>query len=90
MGFSFATSTKQVLEQVVREPRFRALTTIPTIAPMEIGLVFAAFALFGLSSSLYLSSSIPWLAMAAMNSFAIYASFTPLHDATHRTASGNR
>ncbi|MFK7914631.1 MAG: fatty acid desaturase, partial [Pseudomonadales bacterium] len=47
-------------------------------------------ALFGLSSSLYLSSSIPWLAMAAMNSFAIYASFTPLHDATHRTASGNR
>lgn len=90
MGFSFTTSTKEVLEQVVREPRFRALTTIPTIAPMEIGLILAAFVLFGLSSSLYLSGSIPWLVMVALSSFAIYTSFTPLHDATHRTVSSNR
>lgn len=90
MGFSFTTSTKEVLEQLVREPRFRALTTIPTIAPMEIGLILAAFVLFGLSTSLYLSGSIPWLMMTALSSFAIYASFTPLHDATHRTVSSNR
>lgn len=90
MGFSFTTSTKEVLEQVVREPRFRALTTIPTIAPMEIGLILAAFVLFGLSTSLYLNGSIPWLVMVTLSSFAIYASFTPLHDATHRTVSSNR
>ena len=80
MGFSFTTSTKEVLEQVVREPRFRALTIIPVFAPMEIGLIFAAFSLFGLSSTLYLTAVISWLPMAALNSFAIYASFTPLHD----------
>lgn len=90
MGFSFTTSTKEILEQVVREPRFRALTTIPVVAPMEIGLILAAFALFGLSTSLYLNGSIPWLVMVGLSSFAIYASFTPLHDATHRTVSSNR
>jgi vanillate O-demethylase ferredoxin subunit len=90
MGFSFTTSTKEVLEQVVREPRFRALTTIPLFAPMEIGLVCGAFGLFALSSHLYMSGAIHWLAMMAMNSFAVYASFTPLHDATHRTVSRNR
>lgn len=90
MGFSFTTSTKEVLEQVVREPRFRALTTIPIFAPMEIGLVVAAFTLFGISSLLYLNQSIGWLMMTALNSLAIYASFTPLHDATHRTVSSNR
>lgn len=90
MGFSFTSSTKEVLEQVVRQPRFRALTTIPIIAPMEIGLILAAFVLFGLSASLYLSGSIPWLVMVILSSFAIYASFTPLHDATHRTVSSNR
>lgn len=90
MSFTFATSTKEVLEQVVREPRFRAITTIPLLAPMEIGLVVAVFALFGVTSVLYLNGSIHWLPMIAINSFAVYASFTPLHDATHRTVSSNR
>ena len=47
MSFSFSASTQEVLEQVVREPRFRALTKLPLFAPMEIGLGFAAFGLFG-------------------------------------------
>ena len=90
MGFSFTSSTKAVLEQVVREPRFRTLTTIPLFAPMEIGLIVAAFGLFGTSSYLYLGGDLPWFVMTALNSLAIYASFTPLHDSTHRTLSSNR
>lgn len=90
MGFSFATSTKEVLEQVVREPRFRALTTIPLVAPMEIGLVVGVFVLFTASSYLYLTGALHWLPMTVLNTFAVYASFTPLHDATHRTVSCNR
>ena len=40
MAMSFSTASREVLEQVVREPRFRALTQIPLLAPMEIGLVW--------------------------------------------------
>ena len=90
MSFSFSTSTKEVLEQVVREPRFRELTQLPILAPMEIGLGLAAFGLFAAGTWLYLTDAIPFLLMLLINSFAVYASFTPLHDATHRTVSRNR
>lgn len=90
MGFTFTTSAREVLEQVVREPRFRALTTIPLLAPMQIGLVLGAFALFALSSYAWLNGALPWWGMTLLNAFAVYASFTPLHDATHRTVSCNR
>jgi len=90
MSFSFSASTQEVLEQVVREPRFRALTKLPLFAPMEIGLGLAAFGLFGVGTWLYLFGHVPFLVMLAINSFAVYASFTPLHDATHRTVSCNR
>ena len=90
MSFSFSASTKEVLEQVVREPRFRELTQLPILAPMEIGLGLAAFGLFAAGTWLYLTGAIPFLLMLVINSFAVYASFTPLHDATHRTVSRNR
>jgi ferredoxin-NADP reductase/fatty acid desaturase len=90
MTFSFSTTTREVLEQVVREPRFQELTRLPLLAPMEIGLGIAAFALFGMGCWLYLSGEINFLIMLFINSIAIYASFTPLHDATHRSVSRNR
>lgn len=90
MGFAFSTSTREVLEQVVRDPRFRPLTTIPLVAPMEIGLILLAFALFALGTAGFLSGILPWPAMILINAFAVYLSFTPLHDATHRSLSGNR
>jgi vanillate O-demethylase ferredoxin subunit len=90
MVFSFNQTTHEVLEQVVREPRFQTLTKLPVLAPMEIGLGLFAFALFGTGTALYLSGYIHILLMLVINSFAIYASFTPLHDATHRSVSSNR
>jgi len=90
LGFSFTSSSREVLEQVVQDPRFRSLTTIPLFAPMEIGLVVGAFLLFGLSSYFYLAGDLGWFWMTGLNSLAVYASFTPLHDATHRTVSRNR
>jgi vanillate O-demethylase ferredoxin subunit len=90
MGFSFAPSAREVLEQVVREPRFRELTRIPLIAPLEIGLMLGAYGLFGLGCYLYLRGAIGMPVALLINTFAIYASFTPLHDATHRTVSSHR
>ncbi|MEH6638691.1 MAG: fatty acid desaturase [Porticoccaceae bacterium] len=90
MAFTFSTTTREVLEQVVREPRFQELTKLPLLAPMEIGLGIAAFTLFGTGSWLYLSGEINFLLMLLINSTAVYVSFTPLHDATHRSVSRNR
>ncbi len=90
MSFAFTASTREVLEQVVRQPRFRELTTIPTFAFQEIGIIVGAFATFALATTLYLQGAIPWILLLPINATAIYASFTPLHDATHRTVSGNR
>ena len=90
MTFSFNTSTREILEQVVREPRFKELTQLPVWAPMEIALGVGAFSLFYLGTSLYLTGHIHFLVMLLINSAAIYASFTPLHDATHRSVSSHR
>jgi vanillate O-demethylase ferredoxin subunit len=90
MSFAFAASTREVLEQVVRQPRFRELTTIPKFALQEIGLIIAVWGVFAASTTLYLQGTLPWALMIPINAAAIYASFTPLHDATHRTVSGSR
>ena len=58
MAFTFSASTREVLEQVVREPRFRELTTIPLIAPMQIGLIALAYSAFFASTYSYLQGSL--------------------------------
>lgn len=90
MSFTFSTSTREILEQVVREPRMRAMTTIPVFAPQTIGLIFAVYILFATSSYLYISGDLHPALMIIINGIAIYGAFTPLHDATHRSVSGNR
>jgi len=90
MTFSFNPPTREILEQVVREPRFKQLTRLPVWAPMEIALGVGAFSLFYLGTSLYLAGHINFLVMLLINSVAVYASFTPLHDATHRSVSSHR
>lgn len=90
MVFSFNKTTREVLEQIVREPRFQELTKLPVFAPMEIALAVTAFTAFFTGSWLYLAGEINFLLMLLINSIAIYASFTPLHDATHRAVSSNR
>lgn len=90
MAFSFNSNVRDQLEQMVSNPQFKVLTQLPLVAPMEIGLGLVAYALFISSTWLYLDGSIPLLAMWLVSSFAVYLSFTPLHDATHRTVSRHR
>lgn len=90
MTISFEAEPRQVLEAVVQEPGFQALTRIPLFAPMEIGLVLAAYGMFGLSAWLYLLDHIPIALAWLLSGVAIYMAFTPLHDATHRSLSSNR
>ena len=89
MGFEFSTLSKEVLEQVVRDPRVKQLATIPVFAPVTILLLSFSYALFFVSSYFYLSGQLPLLVMIIVNGIAAYIAFTPLHDATHRTVSSN-
>lgn len=89
MGFSFSVSTREVLEQVVRDPRAKVFTTIPVFSPITIGLLLLSYGFFFGVSYLYLLGELPLISMILINGFAVYVAFTPLHDATHRTASGS-
>lgn len=90
MAYAFPNYAREVLEQVVREPRFRELTTIPTFAPQSIGLVLFMLTGFAISTYLYMNGQIHWGLATAVNGLMAYTSFTILHDATHRAVSGNR
>lgn len=90
MVFNFATSTREVLEQVVREPRFRVLSTPPLVSLHQVSLIALVYLVFGLSTWAWVAGYLHWLPMIVINSVVIYFSFTPLHDATHRSVSSNR
>ena len=59
MSISFEAAPRAVLEDVVQEREFQALTQIPVLAAMELGLVAAAFGLFAASSYFYLLGQLP-------------------------------
>jgi vanillate O-demethylase ferredoxin subunit len=82
-------SVRQVLAQVVQDPRYREVAHKPAISWPHIGLVALAYGTFAASTWAYLAGNLPFLAMLVLNQFAIYVSFTPLHDAVHESASGN-
>jgi ferredoxin-NADP reductase/fatty acid desaturase len=85
----FPTADLAILEQVVSEPRFRGLTTVPRFAVAEIGIVAASYATLVVGSASWLSGVVPYPVVLLLHTLAIYAIFTPLHDATHRSASSD-
>ena len=54
MAFTFQSSARGQLEQMVLDDRFKLLTQLPLFAPMEIGLGLFAYLLFFASTGLYL------------------------------------
>ena len=83
-------SVRQVLAAVVADPQYPALARRPVWSWPHIGLVVMAYGVFVTSTWAYLSGHIPLLLMMVLNQFAIYTSFTPLHDAVHEAASRNQ
>ncbi len=79
-------SVRQVLAMVVADPQYPGLARRPVLSWPHLGLVVLAYSVFITSSWAYLTGHIPFLAMLALNQFAIYTSFTPLHDAVHEAA----
>lgn len=82
----FPRPSLELMEQVARDPRFRALTTIPLLAPPTALVLLAAYLLYGTSIALYFAGA-PYLLVLPLGAIAVYWSFTPLHDSVHRAVS---
>lgn len=89
MAMTQNPAAREVLNQVVKDPRYADVMRIPLLAWQQFSLVAASLGLFGLATWGYLTGQIPlWLAMP-VNLLAVYIAFTPLHDASHRAVSSS-
>lgn len=82
-------SVRQVLAQVVQDPEYPEVARKLVVSWPHVGLVALAYGAFAASTGAYLAGSLPFVVMVVVNQFAIYVSFTPLHDAVHESASSN-
>lgn len=87
---SYPEAERQVLRGIVSSPSFRRITSLPVFAWQEILLIAGCYAALAASCTLYLSGGVPYLLAMVINALAIYAIFTPLHDATHGSLSSHR
>ncbi len=82
-------AVREVLAQIVADPRYPDVTRVPVFSAFQIGLVVLAYGGCALGALGYLNGQLPlWVAMPLI-AFSVYLSFTPLHDAVHRAASSN-
>lgn len=89
MSMTRNPAARDVLNQIVMDPRYAEVTRVPVFSIPQIMLSGVAFGLFALATVGYLGGSVPlWLAML-VNIVAVYLAFTPLHDASHRAVSKN-
>ena len=89
MAISANATCREVLSQIVHDPDYRKIAALPMVSWEQVAVVAFAYGAFAASSIAYLYGILPWPLMLLINAIAIYASFTPLHDATHRSASRN-
>ncbi|MEM8785164.1 MAG: fatty acid desaturase [Pseudomonadota bacterium] len=81
---------REVTSQIVHDPQYKKIAALPLISWDQIAIIVGAYTVFTLSAVGWLYGYLPWLVSALISGVAIYASFTPLHDATHRALSRNR
>lgn len=69
---------------------FKKLIQKPQVAWPTVFLLFAAFVIFGVSTSAYVAGRLPLFWAMLFNTIAIYMAFPVAHDATHSAVSTNR
>lgn len=89
MAITQDAQARAVLAQLTQDPKLRALETLPLLLSANLALTLGVWALFGLSTAAYLSGWLPGWITIPISAIAIYAAFTPLHDATHRAVSSH-
>lgn len=86
---TFPAEDLQILQQIVSEPRFRAITSPPKFAVPELAVLFGSYLVFAGSATAFVLGLIPYWLMLILSATAIFTVFTPLHDAGHGSASSD-
>lgn len=89
MPITADAQAREVLTRLTDDPALKTLEALPLVPPVNLGLTLGVWALFLASSAAYLTGWLPLAATIPLSALAIYASFTPLHDATHRAVSSH-
>ena len=80
---------REVINQVVNDPHYRSVSTVPLISYVQLGLLFFTLSLiFGGIYLAFIGVTL-WIVYPILI-FGFYTSFTTLHDATHRALSSNK
>lgn len=90
MSQSYPMTEQALLGRIVDHPAFRRLLDLPLIPWQVLSIVILSYTVIIGGAALYLQGSLPYLLVLLASAFAIYAVFTPLHDATHMAVSRNR
>ncbi len=89
MAITSDSAARDVLSRITADPGLESLESLPVIPPVNLGLTLGVWAVFLGSSAAYLQGWLPLPVTVVLSAVAIYASFTPLHDATHRAVSSS-
>lgn len=87
---AYPAEDRELIGQIVAAPAIQRILALPTFAWQEIGMVAGVYVALILSTTLALSGNLPLWAAMTINAIAIYAAFTPFHDAAHSSVSRDR
>lgn len=89
MALTRNLDAREVLNQIVGDPRYAEVMRVPLFSAPQIVLSALALGLFGGASAAAVLHLIPLWAAMIFNFVAVYLAFTPLHDASHRAVSSS-
>lgn len=82
-----AVDQRKLLKVVRGSSEISDIFEVPILSIPTLVILIASFGAFGATTYLYLNGDLHPLAVIVINSCLIYFSFTPLHEATHRSFS---
>ena len=89
MAMTRNIAVRDVLQQIVNDPRYAEVMRVPLISLPQWALSVVSLGGFGLATWGYMAGHVPLLVAMLINLIAVYIAFTPLHDASHRAVSSN-
>ena len=87
MATNFPQKEIQLIKKIQEQEGFKDLSAVPVLAWQQLILLILCPALLFGSGYLHFLGILPYPLVALIGGFSVYAAFTPLHDATHRSVS---
>ncbi len=87
MAITADATAREVLSRLIADPKLKELERLPRFSPVHIGMTAGVWVTIISASGAYLTGWLPLPVTMLLNAIAVYASFTTLHDATHRAVS---